>query len=392
MPPDRQRVISSRKAQDRGEGLSDGTREVSSTGMTRPGVDPRVDIGHVHLRVADVDRARAFYSDVIGFDVVLDIRGMFNKNWSSSGDAIFFSAGGYHHHVGVNTWTSAGGGPQAEPGSGLHQVGFLLPSRPALGALVARLRRAGVTVTDSSKAAGSEVIWVEDPDGTTIAFAAATSGSTAVSWTPEPGAPLDLAELVAAGERAERQNTQGFVPATHLAPEPIDAGTLCGQVHLRSADVERACLFYADALGFGVLEFNRESSDPQTGDRGSHLRLTADGERELLAFNDWHSAGHPRAVDGRTGLHHVAIRYPTRAALGDAVRRLRGIGHPEPADATDSATHIAAYYDDPDGNTIELYHDYPREQWRDPYSSPKLTKVELDELVALANRELPVAS
>jgi catechol 2,3-dioxygenase len=356
-------------------------------------IDARVNLGHFHLRVGDVDRSLAFYSDVLGFDVVADMRGIFNPNWGRAGDATFFSAGGYHHHLGINTWNSAGGASQADPGAGIHHAGFLLPSRAALGAVVGRLLRAGVPIRGCSSAGSADTVWVEDPDGIGVALAWDSGASAGPGWTPDPEAALDLEALAADGQRAERSTDQGFVPAVRTAPEPIDPRTRCGHAHLRMADLDEARRFYVDALGWRVLQEDRESVDPITGDAGGIARLSVDGRRELLAFDDRHSAGHPRVDDGRTGLHHIAIRYPTRTALGDAVRRLRTAGFPEPPGAWDADTHLAAYYDDPDGNTVELHHDYPREQWRDPYSrAPSLPKVELDELVALADRELPVAA
>ena len=69
-------------------------------------IDPGVTIGHVHLRTADIDRVRTFYVDVLGFDVVLEARGV--PGWGTSGDILFVAAGGYHHHLGFNTWKSAG--------------------------------------------------------------------------------------------------------------------------------------------------------------------------------------------------------------------------------------------------------------------------------------------
>ena len=74
---------------------------------SRP-IDPGVTIGHVHLRTTDIDRVREFYVDVLGFDVVTERRGV--PGWGTTGDILFVSAGGYHHHLGFNTWKSAGGG------------------------------------------------------------------------------------------------------------------------------------------------------------------------------------------------------------------------------------------------------------------------------------------
>src|SRR4051794_41460155 len=81
-------------------------------------VEPGVTIGHVHLRTADIDRVRAFYVDLMGFDVVMEARDV--PGWGTTGDILFVAAGGYHHHLRFNTWKSAGGGPQPHGVAGLH--------------------------------------------------------------------------------------------------------------------------------------------------------------------------------------------------------------------------------------------------------------------------------
>ena len=94
-------------------------------------IDPGVRVGHVHLRTADIDRIRAFYVDVLGFDVVFEARDV--PGWGTTGDILFLSAGGYHHHLGFNTWKSAGGPPQPDGVTGLHHVALNYPTRAALG-------------------------------------------------------------------------------------------------------------------------------------------------------------------------------------------------------------------------------------------------------------------
>ena len=92
-------------------------------------IDPGVTIGHVHLRTADIDRVREFYVGVLGFDVVFEARDV--PGWGTTGDILFLAAGGYHHHLGFNTWKSAGGGPQPDGVAGLHHVALRYPSRAA---------------------------------------------------------------------------------------------------------------------------------------------------------------------------------------------------------------------------------------------------------------------
>src|SRR5436189_5565504 len=112
-------------------------REQSS----RP-IDPGVTIGHVHLRTSDIDRVRRFYVDVLGFDVVFEARDV--PGWGTTGDMLFISAGGYHHHLAFNTWKSADGPPQPDGVAGLHHVALNFSSRECLADVVGRLVEAGV--------------------------------------------------------------------------------------------------------------------------------------------------------------------------------------------------------------------------------------------------------
>ena len=93
-------------------------------------IDPGVTIGHVHLRTADIDRVRGFYVDLLGFDVVAEARDV--PGWGGVGDVLFVSAGGYHHHLGFNTWKSAAGPPQPDGVTGLHHVALNFSSREQL--------------------------------------------------------------------------------------------------------------------------------------------------------------------------------------------------------------------------------------------------------------------
>ena len=101
-------------------------------------IDPGASIGHVHLRTADIDRVRKFYVDVLGFDVIFEARDV--PGWGTTGDTLFLSAGGYHHHLGFNTWKSAGGPPQPDGVAGLHHVAILYPTRAGLADAVRALR------------------------------------------------------------------------------------------------------------------------------------------------------------------------------------------------------------------------------------------------------------
>jgi catechol 2,3-dioxygenase len=121
--------------------------------MSQP-IDPRVDIGHVHLKVSDIDRALGFYRDVLGFE-----------EFARMGDqAAFISAGGYHHHIGLNTWESKGGSPPPPGTTGLYHVAIRYPDRPALGTALKRVVDAGVPLSGASDHGVSEAIYLRDPD------------------------------------------------------------------------------------------------------------------------------------------------------------------------------------------------------------------------------------
>ena len=121
-------------------------------------LDPRTDIGHVHLKVADIERAVAFYGDVLGFEVM--------QRWGDS--AAFLSAGGYHHHIGLNTWESRGGSPPPPGTTGLYHFAIRYPDRAALGEALRRLVEAGVPIDGASDHGVSEAIYLRDPDGNGI--------------------------------------------------------------------------------------------------------------------------------------------------------------------------------------------------------------------------------
>jgi catechol 2,3-dioxygenase len=122
--------------------------------MTHP-VAPQARIGHVHLKVADLDRAIAFYSGVLGFSVT--------QRYGAG--AAFLAAGNYHHHIGLNTWESAGGTPPPKGHTGLYHTAFLYPSRATLGDALKRVLNAGIKLDGASDHGVSEALYLRDPDG-----------------------------------------------------------------------------------------------------------------------------------------------------------------------------------------------------------------------------------
>jgi catechol 2,3-dioxygenase len=118
-------------------------------------IPPQVRVGHVHLKVADLERALAFYCGVLGFEVM-----------QRMGDsAAFLGAGGYHHHIGLNTWESLGGPPPAPGTTGLYHLALLYPDRRALGGALRRLVEAGIPLEGAADHGVSEALYLRDPDG-----------------------------------------------------------------------------------------------------------------------------------------------------------------------------------------------------------------------------------
>ena len=159
--------------------------------MATAPLDPRVDIGHVHLKVADIDRALAFWRDVLGFE-----------EQARYGDqAVFLSAGDYHHHIGLNTWESLGGSPPPPGTTGLYHVAVRFPDRTALAEAVNRLREAGIPLEGASDHGVSEAIYLRDPDGNGVEL---YRDRPREEWPRNPDGtigmftrPLDLGSLLA---------------------------------------------------------------------------------------------------------------------------------------------------------------------------------------------------
>ena len=155
-------------------------------------IDPGTRIGHVHLKVADLDRALAFYSGVLGFALML----------RHGDDAAFLSAGGYHHHIGLNTWSSKGGQPPPRGTTGLFHLAVLYPSRAALADALKRLVAAQVPLDGASDHGASEALYLHDPDGNGIEL---YRDRDETEWPRNPDGtlaihtrPLDLESLLSA--------------------------------------------------------------------------------------------------------------------------------------------------------------------------------------------------
>lgn len=134
--------------------VTDTATAAKSAATTRP-IDPGVRIGHVHLKVADIERSLAFYCGVLGFEL--------QQRYGSQ--AAFMSAGGYHHHLGINTWESKGGNPPPRGTTGLYHTAILYPTRAALADALRRLIEAGIPLDGASDHGVSQALYLRDPDG-----------------------------------------------------------------------------------------------------------------------------------------------------------------------------------------------------------------------------------
>ncbi len=144
------------------------------------------------------------------------------------------------------------------------------------------------------------------------------------------------------------------LPKQALRAEPINSGVRIGHVHLKVADLDRGLTFYRDVLGFEVTQRVPGA-----------VFMSAGGYHHHIALNTWESFGGPPPPPGATGLYHLAILYPTRALLADALRRV--IAAKIALDgASDHGVSEALYLRDPDDNGVELYWDRPKEKW--PYT------------------------
>ncbi len=154
-------------------------------------IDPRVDIGHVHLKVADIDRSLEFYVGVLGLELQQRL----------GDEAAFISAGGYHHHLGLNTWQSKGASPPPPGHTGLFHTAIRYPDRVTLADALRRLLDAGIPLTGASDHGVSEALYLNDPDGNGVEL---YRDRPQAEWPRDPDGgvammsiPLDLNSLLA---------------------------------------------------------------------------------------------------------------------------------------------------------------------------------------------------
>jgi len=215
-------------------------------------IDPRVSIGHVHLKVADLDRALAFYSGVLGFDVVERM----------GPQAAFLSAGGYHHHIGLNTWESRGGRPPAAGSTGLYHVAIRYPDRAALAGALRRLVDAGIALEGAADHGVSEALYLRDPDENGIEL---YWDRPREQWPRRPDGslhmfthPLDVDALLAEAPA----NRETAAPSAG-APRPISAESRARVAALRQKLLTLHKALLEDAKTAYELDRGRISSPGQ---------------------------------------------------------------------------------------------------------------------------------
>lgn len=178
-------------------------------------IDPRVDIGHVHLKVADIERSLAFYHGVLGFEITQRM----------GASAAFLSAGGYHHHIGLNTWESQGGSPPAAGTTGLYHLAIRYPGRAALADALTRVTEAGIPLDGASDHGVSEAVYLRDPDGNGVELYCDRPREQwprlADGTLQMVTAPLDLQALRAAAQEAPE--TASPVPGGQAGETAADA-------------------------------------------------------------------------------------------------------------------------------------------------------------------------
>ena len=245
-------------------------------------IDKRVDIGHVHLKVADLDRALAFYHGVLGFELT-----------QRMGDsAAFLSAGGYHHHIGLNTWESSGGGRPRPARPGLYHFAIRYPDRASLGDALRRLERGRHPLDGASDHGVSEALYLRDPDGNGLElywdrprdeWPRAADGSLEMATEP-----LDLDALLRGG--APTAAPAADAPAGAALDGGRDARNVCASCATRLLHLHKVLL--DDARVAYEMDRGRVGSPAQPAAAGhprSLVRVAA------LAVG----AGRPHRRDGR---------------------------------------------------------------------------------------------
>lgn len=253
-------------------------------------IDPRVHIDHVVLRVADVPRATAFYGDVLGLQRIRE-----------DGDGAALSApGGDKPLLVLRRSSMQGAAPTGT--TGLFHTAIRWPTRAGLGEVLHRVAEARKPLSGASDHGVSEALYLNDPDGNGVEL----------YWDR----PRDAWPAAAAGERVAMFTKPLDVNALLALADGTDAsGADIGHVHLQVADLDEALTFWSGALGFELMaRFGPDAAF-----------VAAGGYHHHIGVNTWNSRGGPPGPPELPGLDTIALAYPDRATLDDAMRRLDGV-------------------------------------------------------------------
>jgi catechol 2,3-dioxygenase len=280
-------------------------------------IDPRVDVGHVHLKVADLDRALAFYHGVLGFELVQRM----------GTQAAFLSAGGYHHHIGLNTWESRDGQPPAPGTTGLYHVAIRYPDRASLADALRRLLAARVPLDGASDHGVSEALYLRDPDGNGLEL---YRDRPRDQWPRHADGSLEMVTKRLDVDALLEEARPASAPA---AAAPAAASSLAPDTRARLGELRTRLL----ALHKALLE---DAKSQYEMDRG---RVSGPGVLLQLVINDpWFAWLHQMSeiivrIDEMTVADSVATE-PDARTLVDQIDRLL-----VPAESGD--TFARRYYD-----------------------------------------------
>jgi catechol 2,3-dioxygenase len=260
---------------------------------TSPSILPAATtIGTATLRIADADRSLRWYVDMMGLQLL-----------DRSSERVALGAGG---RAVLDLEVRPGAPARDESTTGLHHVAILVPDRPSLAGVLARIAKAGVRLGASDHLV-SEALYIWDDDN---------NGLEIYRDRPRSEWSWDGKAIRMATDPLDLRNLAAEVVGTAKEREPMPAGTRMGHVHLQVADLTAARQFYCDVLGF-----------EQTAGRGGALFVSAGGYHHHIGLNTWHSLNGPPPTEGAAGLVVFEIIVPDRGALLDLKNRVEAAGH-----------------------------------------------------------------
>jgi catechol 2,3-dioxygenase len=297
--------------------------------MTTKSIHPDTRLGYVHLTVSDLDRSLRFYQESLGFRFSVHRR---------EGNTAYLGAG----REDLLVLTGDKHAPPRGHATGLYHFAIRVPSRVELGYVLRNMIEHDLELGFGDHYV-SEAIYLSDPDDNGIEIYRDRPRS---QWQYVRG------QLVMGTEMVDVRGVLGELRGQPEEWQGLHPDTVLGHMHIQVSNLRAAMEFYHDVIGFDVMA--------QMG--GSAGFVSAGGYHHHLGLNTWESLGGSPPPPGTTGLYHVAILYPSRAALADALRRLM-LADIRLDGVSDHGVSEALYLRDPDQNGVELYWDKPQELW-----------------------------